>query len=114
MERFYTHLDEGISKAAALRQAQLEVRETYPEPYYWAGFVLSGDGGEVSESEMPAPAPTVAPTVDQSPQETPVLPSEPKPAKPSNRVWQIVGGGLFVVLVLGGVLWRRQATRHPP
>ncbi|MCL4298821.1 MAG: tetratricopeptide repeat protein [Anaerolineae bacterium] len=45
MERFYTHLKDGIGKAEALRQAQLEVREKDPNPYYWAAFVLSGDGG---------------------------------------------------------------------
>jgi CHAT domain-containing protein/Tfp pilus assembly protein PilF len=45
MERFYTHLRDGMGKAEALRQAQLEVREQYPNPHYWAGFVLSGDGG---------------------------------------------------------------------
>ena len=41
MERFYTHLTNGMGKAEALRQAQLEVREEYPNPYYWSGFVLS-------------------------------------------------------------------------
>jgi CHAT domain-containing protein len=35
-----------MSKAAALRQAQLDVRQQYPSPYYWAGFVLSDDGGK--------------------------------------------------------------------
>jgi len=49
MERFYTHLRDGMGKAEALRQAQLEVREQHPNPYYWAGFVLSGDGGEVGD-----------------------------------------------------------------
>jgi hypothetical protein len=44
MEQFYMHLQEGQSKAAALRQAQMETRERYPHPYYWAGFVLVGDG----------------------------------------------------------------------
>ena len=47
MERFYTHLRAGMGKAEALRQAQLDVRATYPAPYYWAGFVLSGDEGTV-------------------------------------------------------------------
>jgi CHAT domain-containing protein len=47
MERFYTHLHDGMGKAAALRQAQQEVREQYPSPYYWAGFVLSGESGPV-------------------------------------------------------------------
>jgi CHAT domain-containing protein/tetratricopeptide (TPR) repeat protein len=45
MERFYTHLYNGLGKAAALRQAQMDVREQYPNPYYWAGYVLSGDAG---------------------------------------------------------------------
>jgi CHAT domain-containing protein len=49
MERFYTHLRDGMGKAEALRQAQLEVREQHPNPYYWAGFMLSGDGGEVGD-----------------------------------------------------------------
>jgi CHAT domain-containing protein len=45
MERFYTHLKDGLGKAEALRQAQLEIREEYSNPYYWSGFVLSGDPG---------------------------------------------------------------------
>ena len=45
MERFYTHLKAGLGKAEALRQAQIELREEYPNPYYWSGFVLSGDPG---------------------------------------------------------------------
>jgi CHAT domain-containing protein len=85
MERFYTHLDEGMSKAAALRQAQLEVRETHPDPYYWAGFVLSGEGGELGET----------------------------PPQTQDRVWLIVGVGVLVVVVIGGMLWRQRAMRHP-
>ena len=45
MERFYRRLQAGRGKAAALRQAQLDMLVDYPDPYYWAGFVLSGDGG---------------------------------------------------------------------
>jgi len=45
MERFYVHLREGAAKADALRLAQLETRAERPNPYYWAGFVLVGDGG---------------------------------------------------------------------
>jgi hypothetical protein len=45
MQRFYHHLSRGEGKADALRLAQREIREDYPHPYYWAGFVLSGDGG---------------------------------------------------------------------
>jgi CHAT domain-containing protein/tetratricopeptide (TPR) repeat protein len=46
MERFYTHLRQGSSKALALRQAQADVRAKYPNPYYWAAFVLTGDPGQ--------------------------------------------------------------------
>jgi tetratricopeptide (TPR) repeat protein len=45
MERFYTHWQAGMSKAEALRQAQIEVRKDYPHPYFWAAFSLTGDGG---------------------------------------------------------------------
>ena len=45
MERFYTHLRSGMTKSQALQQAQMDVRAEYPHPYYWAAFVLTGDGG---------------------------------------------------------------------
>ena len=47
MERFYTHIAEGQDKAAALRQAKLDLLAKYGKqvpPYYWAAFVLYGDG----------------------------------------------------------------------
>jgi CHAT domain-containing protein len=46
MRRFYQALlAEGASPAAALRQAQMALRETpaWSAPYFWAGFVLQGD-----------------------------------------------------------------------
>lgn len=46
MERFYGYLKAGVNKAAALRQAQLDMLVDFPDPHYWSGFVLSGDGGE--------------------------------------------------------------------
>lgn len=46
MVAFYTHLKEDPDKARALRLAQTDVRKKYPGPYYWAGFVLTGDAGE--------------------------------------------------------------------
>jgi CHAT domain-containing protein len=48
MERFYTHLAEGQDKAAALRQAKLDLLAKFGKqvpPYYWGAFVLVGDGG---------------------------------------------------------------------
>jgi CHAT domain-containing protein/Tfp pilus assembly protein PilF len=45
MKSFYTHLKQGMGKAEALRLAQLDTRQKYPHPYYWAAFVLTGDPG---------------------------------------------------------------------
>lgn len=44
MEKFYRNLLSGMTKKEALRRAQIEMRAKYPNPYYWAGFVLNGDG----------------------------------------------------------------------
>jgi CHAT domain-containing protein len=80
MERFYTYLREGMGKAEALRQAQLEVREEYPNPYYWAGFVLSGDPGEMSGYKPPVretPTPAVEPAATkEAATATPLPPAE--------------------------------------
>ncbi len=40
MQSFYTHLLQGATPEKALRQAQNEIREEYPRPFYWAGFIL--------------------------------------------------------------------------
>ena len=45
MVPFYKYLRLGMSKGAALAKAQEDVRADFPHPYYWAGFVLSGDSG---------------------------------------------------------------------
>lgn len=42
MTRWYEKLLGGESPAKALRDAQLEVKERHPHPYYWAPFVLVG------------------------------------------------------------------------
>jgi len=47
MEHFYTNLRAGMGKAETLRHAQLHIQAEYPHPYYWAGFILSGDGGKI-------------------------------------------------------------------
>ncbi|MBP6909290.1 MAG: CHAT domain-containing protein [Candidatus Saccharicenans sp.] len=46
MERFYYHLKNSEDLAQAIRQAKLEMIESgvVSHPYYWAGFILSGDG----------------------------------------------------------------------
>lgn len=43
MREMYLNLKAGHSKRAALRQAQLAVKDDYGHPYYWAPFVLMGD-----------------------------------------------------------------------
>ena len=42
MEKYYDLLGDGVGRAAALRSAQLALKERYPHPYYWAPFVLIG------------------------------------------------------------------------
>jgi CHAT domain-containing protein len=47
MSYFYRHLREQMAVAAALRHAKLDFIKEYgdkAEPYYWAGFVVVGDG----------------------------------------------------------------------
>lgn len=40
MTEFYKGWTSGLSKYAALRQAQAVVKEKYPDPKYWAAFIL--------------------------------------------------------------------------
>jgi CHAT domain-containing protein len=54
MNSFYQHLKRGMSKAAALAAAQRETRATYPNPFYWAAFILTGDPGAVAPRGMAA------------------------------------------------------------
>jgi len=49
---FYQRLRRGISCSQALRAAQLELRDSFPSPYYWGAFVCFGDIGPVSGTEM--------------------------------------------------------------
>lgn len=44
MTEFYTNwLEKKMTKHQALQQAQLTLRKKYPEPYYWAAWVLYGE-----------------------------------------------------------------------
>jgi CHAT domain-containing protein len=42
MGDWYGRLRDGEGRVSALRAAQLELKERYPHPYYWAPFVLIG------------------------------------------------------------------------
>jgi len=44
MIAFYSGLQRGRSKAAAMQAAMVELRERYPHPYHWAPFSLIGKG----------------------------------------------------------------------
>lgn len=39
---FHKNLKETSDKAKALRQAMLSTKQKYPDPVYWAGFILTG------------------------------------------------------------------------
>jgi tetratricopeptide (TPR) repeat protein len=69
MERFYTHLQEGMSKAGALRAAQMELvaEGTYAHPYYWAAFGVTGDPGE-GEHVLPEMMATATPEATPTPE----------------------------------------------
>ncbi|HWO02936.1 MAG TPA: CHAT domain-containing tetratricopeptide repeat protein [Blastocatellia bacterium] len=43
MREMYSHLRDGATKRAALRRAQLAIKDAYGHPYYWAPFVLMGN-----------------------------------------------------------------------
>ncbi len=43
MASFYRRLQAGVSAAESLRQAQVELRQRFPDPYYWAAFTLTGE-----------------------------------------------------------------------
>jgi tetratricopeptide (TPR) repeat protein len=48
MSAFYQRLAVGWAKVAALWEAQREMRELYSHPFYWAGFVLVGEDGNLT------------------------------------------------------------------
>lgn len=59
MTSFYKYLYEGIPKDEALRQSKLEYLDAnadYPtlkHPYYWSGFVISGDPTPIQQNRLP-------------------------------------------------------------
>jgi CHAT domain-containing protein len=45
MEDFYRRILRGEPRAEALRQAQLEMKKKYPDPFYWGAFICQGEPG---------------------------------------------------------------------
>ena len=67
MERFYRHIAAGEGKGSALRHAQMELLAEFGDqalPFYWAGFIMVGDGSgsiTVSPNRVPMrPSPATA------------------------------------------------------
>ena len=44
MTIFYGQLKTGKSRSQALRLARQEIKAQYPQPFYWAVFILHGEG----------------------------------------------------------------------
>ncbi len=44
MKVFYGFLKQGMARAEALRFTRQKIKERYPNPFYWAVFVLYGEG----------------------------------------------------------------------
>lgn len=62
MTTFYTAIQAGEPPAQALRTAQQVTRVDYPNPYFWAGFVLAGESHAFANHSTPAPQTTVPTT----------------------------------------------------
>ncbi len=39
----------GEARAEALRQAQLTMKQKYPDPFYWGAFICQGEPGPLPE-----------------------------------------------------------------
>jgi CHAT domain-containing protein/Tfp pilus assembly protein PilF len=44
MKIYYSHLKAGKNRAEALRLARNAIKARYPDPFYWAVFILHGEG----------------------------------------------------------------------
>lgn len=47
MLEFYNNLRSGCGRAEALRAAQIAIRESRPDPFYWAGWALEGSAAPI-------------------------------------------------------------------
>jgi len=52
MENFYRRLLRGEPRADALREAQLEMKKNYPDPFYWGAFICQGNPRRLREHEL--------------------------------------------------------------
>jgi tetratricopeptide (TPR) repeat protein len=54
MVDFYKRLLSGKPRAEGLREAQLTMKEKYPNPYYWGAFICQGNPGSIINAETRA------------------------------------------------------------
>ena len=52
MVDFYQRILQGQPRAKALREAQLTLKEKYPDPLYWGAFICQGDPGPMSQDML--------------------------------------------------------------
>jgi CHAT domain-containing protein len=53
MVDFYARVLGGVGVADALREAQLALRQKYPDPYFWGAFICQGDQGPLAGRPVP-------------------------------------------------------------
>ncbi|MDX1522573.1 MAG: CHAT domain-containing protein, partial [Anaerolineae bacterium] len=53
MTDFYRRILAGEPRAEALRQAQLALKQEYPDPLYWGAFICQGDPGPLEGIKKP-------------------------------------------------------------
>jgi CHAT domain-containing protein len=46
---FYNGILAGKPRAEALREAQLNMKKNYPDPYYWGAFICQGNPSPLSK-----------------------------------------------------------------
>jgi tetratricopeptide (TPR) repeat protein len=57
---FYQRLLAGVPRAEALRQAQLQLKSRYPDPYYWGAFICQGEPTPLSPATLAAVRPSLS------------------------------------------------------
>src|SRR5262249_6428488 len=57
---FYRRLLAGVPRAEALRQAQLQLKRRYPDPYYWGAFICQGEHAPLSPATLASPRPAAS------------------------------------------------------
>ncbi len=112
MVLFYRRLLAGETAASALRQAQLGLMEKLDDPYYWAGYTLTGDPRTVWQAAPPPADADVttqsnadATTQDNREGETPiVIERAPEPRRWPKMLAPVLGLLLAGVVALGFLL----------